>query len=287
MISKFRFIIAAAMALAAISTRAALPAYRYHCNEDTIFANKALKSLAGIEKIGDRCLAAARLLVDVPGAMSVENDSLGTVMVNFHTFDNLDFLNAVMALAKAAPEHGADWKNYAAALENVSRRKGEEKGFASKLKYGSQWIVDNIYRGNVKDMTEYFEGGTFKTKTLDHFSRNRDKFPALADSTTYEEQRMVEMGFYSHRIPHIKKQTINNRNFVSLLRDGDIIFMLPNEDDYDIYELGIVELRDGIPHLIHLSHDQGKVVADEYPIARLFKLENQHFYGFRFLRPGE
>ncbi len=282
-----RYILMAAGVMAAFSAEAAIPTYRYHCEKDTVFANRALTQLAGIERMGDRVVAAAKLLEGIPAGVSVENDSVGTVMVSFHSFDNLDFLTAVMSLAKGAPINDSDWTTYGSMLENTGRRKGEDKGFASKLKYGSQWIVDNIYRGNVKDMTEYFEGSTFKTKTLNHFTRNRDKFPALADSAAYEGQRMVEMGFYSHKIPHIKKQTVNNKNFTSLLQNGDIIFMLPNEIDYDVYDVGIVEIMEDGPHLIHLSHETGKVTSDPYPLSRLFKLENQHFYGFRFLRPEE
>lgn len=282
-----RYIIAAAAALGVSGAASAARDYRYHCGEDTVFAQKAITELSATENLGKRIVAAAHMLEGIPLAASVENDSVGTLMVNFHSFDNLDFITSVMALARSTGMQGADWRTYASMLENVGRMKGEDKGFASKLKYGSQWIVDNIYRGNIKDMTEYFEGSTFKTKTLDHFTRNRDLYPALADSATYEEQRMVEMGFYSHKIPHVKKQTINNRNFSELLKDGDIIMLLPKEPDYDLYDVGVVEIKEDGPHLIHLSREAGKVTADEYPLSRLFKLESQHFYGFRFLRPEE
>ena len=148
-------------------------------------------------------------------------------------------------------------------------------------------MVDNIYRGNLKEMTEYVSGGGFKTKTLDYMTRHKDEFPAMTDDAVSDKVRMNEMGYRSHRIPHLKKQSVANKPLHELMDDGDIIMMLSPEPDRDLYDIGFVELKEGEPYLIHISYDNGKVVADPYPLARLFKLESQHFYGYRWLRPQE
>ncbi len=109
----------------------------------------------------------------------------------------------------------------------------------------------------------------------------------MKNPETYDKVRMMEMGYRSHRIPHMKKQSSSNKPLHELMQDGDVVIMLSNEIDFDIYDIGFVEMKDGEPYLIHISHENGKVVADPYPMSRLFKLEGQHFYGFRWLRPQE
>lgn len=278
--------VALVIALSASMPLAASP--RIHCAQDTVKARQIISTIAAADlPLGKRMTMAAKALIDTPRAASVENDSIGTMMISFHSFDPLDYINSVMALALGSSRRDASWRDYARCLEKVGRRKGVDTGFPSKLKYGAQWVVDNVYRGSLKDFTEYFDGSVFKTRTLDYCTRHRELFPALADSAAFEEQRMIEMGYRGHKVPHVKKQTASNKQFLSLLQEGDIIMMLANGDAEDVYDIGVVTLESGEPRLIHIGVEEGKVVEDPYPVARLFKLQNQHFYGFRWLRPVE
>lgn len=261
---------------------------RIHCSEDTLKVSRILENLQSVEgNLGKRCVAAATELVGTLWSSAPDNDSIGTVVVNLHGFDRMGFVNNVLALAKSSLHHMPVERQYEIALEDYSRRKGEDNGFASRLYYGADWIVDNIYRGNLKEMTEYVGGGGFKPKTLDYMTRHSDEFPAMSNPVVKDKVRMIEMGYRSHRIPHLKKQSAGNKEIKDLMADGDIIILLSNEPDYDVYDIGFVEMKNGEPYLIHISYENGKVVEDPYPLSRLFKLENQHFYGYRWLRPTE
>lgn len=266
----------------------AVAATRIHCSEDTVKVSAILADLQTVEPtLGARIVAAAEALVDTPWVSPADNDSIGTMVVNLHGFDRMGFVNSALALAKASLHHVPVERQYELAYENYSRRKGEDDGFTSQLFYGADWVVDNIYRGNLKDMTEYLGGGGFKPKTLDYMSRHEDEFPAMKNPAVKDKIRMIEMGYRSHRIPHLKKQSAGNKEVRDLLEDGDVIIMLSNELDYDVYDIGFIKMKDNEPYLIHISHETGKVVEDPYPLARLFKLESQHFYGYRWLRPVE
>lgn len=276
----FSLLMCAAPAAAQVHT------VRVHCNEDIEQAERLIKSIK--DKGGDytdRIVYAARLLEGIPAAEAADNDSTGTCVLTFHGLDPLGFANTVLALAETSSLSAPTVYDYERKLISYSRRKAEDSGFPSKLFYGSDWIVDNVYRGHLKDMTEYLSAGSFKTKTLDYLTRHRADFPALKDDASYDKVRMTEMGYRSHKIPHLKKQIAGTKTFVELLKNGDIIIMLSPDVDYDLYDVGFVEMIDGEPHLIHISKETGKVTADEYPLERLFKLQNQHFYGFRWLRP--
>lgn len=275
-------------ALVIIGSAEAAAGPRIHCSEDTVKVSQILASLQSVEpKLSHRIVAAAEELVDIPWATPADNDSIGTMVINLHGFDRMGFINTALALAKASLHHVPVERQYELAYENYSRRKGEDDGFASQLFYGADWIVDNIYRGNLKEMTEYIGGGGFKAKTLDYMTRHQDEFPAMKNSVVKDKVGMIEMGYRSHRIPHLKKQSVGNKEIKEMLQDGDIIILLSNEIDYDVYDIGFVKMKDGEPYLIHISHENGKVVEDPYPLSRLFKLEAQHFYGYRWLRAEE
>lgn len=282
--ASFPVILGMMMMMTNLSARA----FRIHCKEDTVKVSSILSKTAEHGgTFGERCVFVASQLEGTPWSAPLDNDSIGTIIVNMHGFDRLGFINTVMALADASMKNMPTIKEFVYSLEAMSRRKGIDEGFVSQLHYGADWIVDNVYRGHVKEMTEYVGGGSFKAKTLDYVSRHKDEYPALKDSVVLEKIKMIEMGYRSHRIPHLKKQSAGNKSLHELMQNGDIIMMLSPEIDYDIYDMGFVEMKNGEPYLKHISHESGIVVTDEYPLSRLFKIEGQHFYGYRWLRPTE
>lgn len=261
---------------------------RVHCQEDSLKIEEILKKVKGEGgDLGQRIVTAAKALSGIPLSAAKDNDTIATLMVDLHGMDRMAFVNYVMAIGLATARPQASFNEFAASLENVGRRKGKEEGFASQHFYISDWIVDNVYRGNVKDLTEYPGGGDYRTKTLDYVTRHKDEFPALADPVVLDKIKMTEMGYRSHRIPHLKKQSISNKSIHEMMKSGDIIIMSAPENDYDLYDIGFVEMIDDQPYLIHIAHDTEVVGEDSYPLPRLFKIENQRFYGYRWLRPDE
>lgn len=260
---------------------------RWHCENDSQKITAILETLSSDDPIGKRVGDAALALVGIPAAESADNDTLGTIIVRIDSLSRREFINMAMALAIASRKNNPSMRDFEKALQDVSRKKGEDQGFPSQFFYASDWIVDNVYRGTVKEMTEYLEGGNYKTKTLDYVSHHKELFPALKDSVNLDKIKNIEMGLRSHRIPHLKKQTVNNKNAKDMMEDGDIIIMLPPENDYDIYDMGFVIKKNGEPYLIHISKDSETVELDPFPLARRFKVDGQFFYGFRWLRPIE
>lgn len=260
-------------------------AVRVHCAEDTVKVAELLRQLAEPGgKVSEKMLPAAKLLIDTPYVETTMADSLGTAQVNMHGFDPMDFVVSVASLATTATGTSQRWRDYGENLVKLGYRKGVDKGFPSKLVYGADWINDNIYRGNVKELTERESNPLFKTKSLDYVTRHRSDYKALADSATYEDMKMTEMGFRLYKIPHLRKEDLNNKELLSEMRDGDIIMLLSKEPDIDIYEAGIIEMKDGVPYLIYASKADGKVVEMSEPLLRFAKREVKRMYGFRWLR---
>ena len=248
---------------------------------------EVIEKAATGETYGDRIVAAAKALQGIPRGRAADNDSLGTIMIRLDSLNQREFIYTALAAAKTAALTVPSLREFEKNLENISRRKGVDEGFASQFFYGADWIVDNVYRGNIQEMTEYLDGGSSRTKTLDYVSRHADEFPALSNPEVLDKVKVVEFGYRSHRIPHLKKQSIGNKTTKELLQNGDIIIMNPPEIDFDIYDIGIVSREKGEPYLIHISRENNEVRMDPYPLTRLFKIDGQFFYGYRWLRPVE
>lgn len=262
---------------------AALP---LHCGADTLTVERLLEVGAGIDSSGKRVVMAAESFIGAPLDKSAASDPAARVTLDLHSFTPLSLINTCVALAQtldAKPRSG--WRDYADALQNISCRRGEDDGFASMMYHASDWIGDNVYRGNLTELTENYSGAIAKTKSLDWLTRHRKDFAALADSATYEKVRMTELGFRTHRVPMLKKETVNKREVADDLRDGDILVLIPYSDGTDIYDIGIVAFKDETPYLIHISPVEHKVVMEKDPLPRYFKLRDKNFAGYRIVRP--
>ena len=254
--------------------------------EDATRIQEILGILQATEgETGDRMVAAALALQGAGEDDYYTVDSVANLRINTGTFTPLMFVNTVIALAKASEKAGTiDLNTFSSEFENISSRKGEAKGFPSVMYHASDWIIDNTARGNITELTENYSGVVARTKSLDEMTRKRGNFAALADSATFEAVRMTEMGFRTHRIPSLKKETIKKKEVVEDLRNGDIILMVPGRDGIDIYDMGFVTLENGLPYLIHLSPQSHTVVKEKEDLARYMNLMTKYFQGYRILR---
>lgn len=236
---------------------------------------------------GDPAAIAGKVAESLIGAKREEvtmNDSLATLLIRADAFDDMGFLNMVTAISRLSTSPGHKRVNeFARELENVTFRRGEEKGFPSRMIYFSDWVVDNKARNNVKELTEY-NSDQFRTKSLEKVTRNRDKYAALKDSATFEDQKMVEMGFRTHKVPHLKREQAANKDILAEMRDGDIVVLLTSDPQTDALEIGFVRKRDDGFHFIHPSQETGEVVEEKETLDRYLKRNAKRTYGWRWLR---
>lgn len=258
----------------------------HHCGSDKDKIETILGSLKGSDlSLGQRASAAAEALIGGDEDDYYTSDSIACLRVNVDSFTPLMFVNTVVALAKASESPGlVDVNTFENEFESVACRRGENRGFPSIMYHSSDWIGDNMARGNITELTENYNGVVARTKSLDEMTRYRKNFAALADSATFESVRMTEMGFRTHRVPSLKKETIKKKELVEDLQDGDILILVPNRDGIDIYDMGFVKFENGAPHFIHLNPHTHKIVKEEEDLARYMALMTKYFQGYRILR---
>lgn len=260
-------------------------AQRYHCAEDTVKAMSILREFTkpGSDP-GKLCGMIAERLIGQPFAPITQQDSLGMVEIRLDGFDDFAFVNSVAALAKIATSPGGmHLKDLEVMLEKLTFRRGESNGFPTRMLYGGDWVVDNHSRGNVKDLTEDYSAN-FKTKSLEYVGRHPQEYAALKDSATLERQKMVEFGYRTFKIPHMKREMADSKGVLEDMHDGDLVMLLTNHPEKDILSMGyVIKRADGF-HLIHISDKDGKIVEEQETLGRYIKRNSKEIYGWRWLR---
>lgn len=219
-------------------------------------------------------------------AGTLESDEGERLTINMEEMDCTTYVETVMALAYTIGEGRTSWRDFAYNLERLRYRSGEQKDFGSRLHYPSDWIVDNVHRGNFKEVTGSLAGSEHQVKSLDFISRNRGKYPALSDSISYDRIRNTELGYRNHRFPYIKAPKLTMKDITAQLREGDIVLITTKTPGLDVQHMGIIVIEDGTPKLMHASSAAGKVIIDKMPLSEYVR-RNRTATGIRILRLNE
>ncbi|MDE6561300.1 MAG: DUF1460 domain-containing protein [Muribaculaceae bacterium] len=263
----------------------------FHCDQDTTEINRLLSSPELKDMAPENRVAFfARNLVGAESAMKSQILEADTMIftVDIHSFTPLSLISTCLALAKAYETSSApNWRDFADKYENIMFKRGEATDFVSRFLYPSDWISDNIFRGNVTDVTFNLDGlaARKKEKSLDYISHHKDSFKAFTNEKNYERLRMLEMGFRNHQIPHISNGDLMNSNrFKPQAKDGDIFFLLTPDFNLDSREMGILT-KDGDKLLIiQLSPSKDKVTMEELPFEHYIKRNVKRIQGARIIR---
>ncbi len=264
-----RLIMATSLTATAASASAIAPGEACFANEstDTIAITDMLFKAEELHlsTSNARMVALGKMLEGTPyGAGTLEGDT-ERLRIDMQRMDCTTFVETVAAMAMTLNEGRSSWHDMVYNLERLRYRQGKLDGYASRLHYVSDWIIDNAHRGNVTDMTpRVVENPSYQVKTIDFMSRNRDKYAALADSAEFEALKSAEIGFRSHRFPYIKLSAIDK----AAIHEGDIIAIVTKTAGLDVQHLGIaVRGDDGKMHLLHASSAAGKVIVDPLTIS--------------------
>ncbi len=205
--------------------------------------------------------------------------------IDLGALDCTTFVETAMAMAYTIGEGRSGWRDAMYNLEKIRYRHGVMDGYASRLHYICDWVMDNIAMGIVEDAVRRMdEGVKYEVKTIDYMSAHRDSYPVLADSATYERMRGVEDGYRNHRYGYLKVRSLGNKRVQAQLREGDILCFTSTLKDLDVTHLGILTRGDdGKWHVLHASSTLGKVVISDEPLDE-FVRRNRHWTGIRVVR---
>ena len=259
---------------------------RFH-NEATdtiVITNILIKAHeAKLHSPNERIAYIARQFLGLPYvAHSLEND-VEMLTVNVEELDCTTFVETVIAMAYTVGEGRTSWRDYLQSLERIRYRDGKLNGYASRLHYISDWIINNSHRGNFSEVTDEFPNVSFTVKTIDFMTTHRSSYKALADSCEYEQMKNYEIGYRNHRFPYIKTSSLRDKNTRRQLKDGDIIALTTRTNGLDVSHMGLIAIVNGEPHLMHASMKAMKVIIDPLPLYNYLN-KSKSLTGIRVIR---
>lgn len=269
---------------ATASATVALDQISFH-NEatDTTRITELLQEAVKIKNPQERVAAIAMHFVGTPYVGHTLEGETEVLTVNLDELDCTTFVETAMAIAYTAGEGRTSWRDFVYNLERLRYRNGQLDGYPSRLHYISNWIVDNSHRGNFTEATNLFPRHNYIERTISFMTENRDKYPALKDSTNFARMKSIEMGYCNHRFPYIKSIDLNRKETKAALRHGDVIGLVTGMKTLDVTHMGIVVKKDGEPYLLHASSSNGKVELSTISLADFMK-RNRSLIGIRVIR---
>lgn len=267
--------------LCATGATAAGPVRWHNESADTIRVQEILTNTATADA-DSLVITIARCFEGTPYVASTLEFSPEMTTINLDGLDCTTFVETVMALAVTAVEQRLSWHDFVYNLEKMRYRRGTPDGYSSRLHYFSDWIIENSQRGTVHEVTDRLPGAEFKVKTLDFMTRNRGKYPALADDNEFQRMKSAESAYRSHRYPMIASSRVSKAT-LGALRPGDVVAFVSKTDGLDVSHLGFIDVRGGQVRLLHASSRGGKIMLDPLTLTDYLR-RNRSIAGIRIVR---
>lgn len=275
------------ISLLSLKAAAILPSEAVFNNEasDTTRLSNLLVEASYIKGQQERVAWIAEQFVGTPYVAGTLEGDDERLRINLDEMDCTTYCETVLALAYTAGEGRTSWRDYVYNLERMRYRGGNINGYCSRLHYFSDWVVDNVHRGNIREVSTRMPVNDWTVKTIDFMTSNREKYPALADSMEFARMKECEIGFKNHRFPYIKASRLRSKDTVNALKDGDMVALTTKTPGLDVSHLGFIKKIDNELYLIHASSKQGKVVIDDIKLTEY--LRRTGGTGIRVIRLNE
>ncbi len=209
-------------------------------------------------------VAWAKYFIGTPyESATLEKGSDSSVLINLGAFDCTTYVENVLAISAL---NSFTEQDFVKVLEKIRYRNGKPEGYASRLHYFREWILDNEKKGFIKNITKDL-GGISVKKRLDFMTKHRKAYPALQDDAVFAQLLQIEQKLSKEEpylLPLDKVANCENQ-----IQDGDIIAFATNIDGLDFVHVGFAIHKGETKrlHLLHASGKSGEVVISEQPLA--------------------
>lgn len=229
----------------------------------------------------------ARAFIGVPYiAHTLEVNDSEQLVVNTRELDCTTLVENVTALTLCVKQEVYTFKNFIENLTAIRYRKGIIDGYASRLHYFTEWIVDNTEKGLVCEVQS--PQSVFKavqTINIGFMSAHPEYYKHLKNNPELvSEIKALEKAVNGMAFRYIPKNAIpNTKALRNAVHDGDIIAITCKKAGLDIAHLGFaVWHKDGL-HLLNASMIHKKVVEEPMLLSKYLSQHPSHT-GIRIIR---
>lgn len=200
---------------------------------------------------------------------------------NYEGLDCVTFVENTLAIAKSIKNNDTTEESIIKNIENTRYRYGKLTDYISRLHYTGDWIIDNILRNNLKDITKDV-GGVKLNQNVNFMSSHPQYYKQLKDNGTFQKQiKEIESIINNYDLYYIPKDKINKTK--SKILSGDIICIATNIKGLDYSHLGFAIKEGDKLKLIHASSTKMNVTIENDLQTYLMSVKNHK--GITILRP--
>lgn len=211
------------------------------------------------------------------------------LVVNTRQLDCTTLVETVAALTLCVRQEKRQWTDFLQQLRTLRYRQGVLDGYASRLHYFTDWIVDKQRMGLVREVQQPNPPFTaLQHVRVGYMSQHPDYYKALkANAALVPVIRQQEQALTGKTFRYIPKGEVRNTALLrQAVKDGDIIAITCNKKGLDIAHLGFAVWRQDGLHLLNASQLHRKVVTEPMTLRQYLQKHPSHT-GIRVLRLKE
>lgn len=220
-----------------------------------------------IDSPAERIVKAARMLSGRPYVSgTLDETDVETIVADLTRFDCVTFQETCLALAIDAGSAEPSFYNFRHTIEKIRYRNGKNTGYCSRLHYTTDWIADNVMRGNITDITKEL-GGVELTNDINFMSSHSNLYKHLkGNNDATDSIRTREQWLNSHHSFYIPKDQISA--IAHKIPNGSLIFITTSTPGLDFAHVGIALNENGVVKMIHASSTEHKTTITSKPLAQ-------------------
>lgn len=226
----------------------------------------------------------ARKLIGTPYVSgTLDRNKEEKLVVNLCEVDCTTYVEYITALSITVMRGKTSFQDFTDVLKQLRYRNGELNGYASRLHYFSDWIIDNEGKGFIRETTGCFSKDSLRLQ-LNYMTRYSDKYlPLKKNPRLTEAIDRAEKALYGINVPFLKKELLNNPEVIQQINEGDIVAITTNIEGLNIVHTGLAVRIDEQLYLLHASSQLGKVALTTEPLS-LYLQNKATMTGIRTLR---
>lgn len=215
--------------------------------------------------MGELIIKAALLRQGTPYVASTLEGEKEELIVNLDETDCILFVESCFALAQTAKSNDTSYVNFCRNIQNMRYRNGVVDGYASRIHYTSEWILQAEANGIAYEVSKEIANAPLDQK-FSYMTKHSDRYRQLSgNSENISKIKAVEDYLNTQSYYYIPKAEVPK--YLDKLCDGDMIAFCTSIEGLDLTHVGIVIEHNGTKGFIHASMDAMKVTIDHRSIV--------------------
>lgn len=198
----------------------------------------------------------------VAGTLEIEPERL---TVNTRETDCILFVEMCLAMSLTAKDAEPTFEKYVDNLRRLRYRNGKVDGYASRLHYTSEWIIQGETRGIFHEMSRQC-GGSVLDQKFNFMSNHPASYKQLKDNPkAVAKIRIAEQNLETWDYWYIPKADLPR--CIKNIKTGDIIGFNSSTPGLDIAHVAYAYWEGDTLTFIHASMSDKKVVINKTPLV--------------------